>query len=56
MLESYGDKRGFSWTLGAIIGAQLLTVPVSQEFNSIYELVAIFSSCWSGAQPWSSLQ
>lgn len=42
MLEIYGSQNGFGWKQGEIVGVQLLTVPVGQEFRSIYELVAIF--------------
>jgi nitrate/nitrite-specific signal transduction histidine kinase len=42
MLDLYGDKNGFGWKMGETIGIQILTVPVEDEFRSIYELVAIF--------------
>lgn len=42
MIAQYGDKNGFGWTLGETVGIQILTVPIEDEFRSIYELVAIF--------------
>ena len=42
MLALYGDKNGFGWKMDETIGIQILTVPVEDEFRSIYELVAIF--------------
>ena len=42
MVEIYGETQGFGWKMGEIVGVQTLTVPVSREFRSIYELVAIF--------------
>jgi HAMP domain-containing protein len=42
MVQQYGDRNGFGWNMGETIGIQILTVPVDDEFRSIYELVAIF--------------
>ncbi|AGI67933.1 putative DUF3365 family protein [Octadecabacter antarcticus 307] len=42
MVAQYGIVNGFGWQLGETIGVQILTVPVEDEFQSIYELVAIF--------------
>lgn len=42
MIAQYGEKNGFDWQLNEIIGIQILTVPVNDEFRSIYELVAVF--------------
>ncbi len=42
MVDIYGAVNGFGWKLNEIIGVQVLTIPVTEEFQSIYELVAIF--------------
>jgi len=41
MLAKYGPNNGFGWHMGEIIGVQLLTVPVTQQFRSTLELVSI---------------
>lgn len=41
MLAKYGPNNGFGWRMGDIVGVQLLTVPVTQQFRSTLELVAI---------------
>lgn len=42
LVERYGGLNGFGWTLGETIGIQILTVPINDEFRSIYEMVLIF--------------
>lgn len=42
MILRYGEKNGFGWKLNETIGIQILTVPIDDEFRSIYELVVIF--------------
>jgi HAMP domain-containing protein len=42
MLALYGSGNGFGWKINEIVGVQILSVPISQEIRSIYELVAIF--------------
>jgi protein-histidine pros-kinase len=42
MVAIYGNANGFGWKLNEIVGVQVLTIPVADEFRSIYELVAIF--------------
>lgn len=42
MVDTYGDKNGFGWEMEEIIGVQILTIPVNDEFRSTYEMVAIF--------------
>ena len=34
MLDKYGRGNGFGWRLGETVAVQLLTVPVSQQFNN----------------------
>jgi protein-histidine pros-kinase len=41
MLAKYGPNNGFGWHMGEIVGVQLLTVPVTQQFRSTLELVGI---------------
>ncbi|MBV9571419.1 MAG: DUF3365 domain-containing protein [Alphaproteobacteria bacterium] len=41
MVAKYGPNNGFGWKLGDIVGVQLLTVPVTQQFRSTLELVSI---------------
>ncbi|MBV9912657.1 MAG: DUF3365 domain-containing protein [Sinobacteraceae bacterium] len=41
MLAKYGPNNGFGWHMGDIIAVQLLTVPVTQQFRSTFELVSI---------------
>ncbi|MBF9036317.1 DUF3365 domain-containing protein [Rhodobacterales bacterium HKCCE2091] len=42
MIALYGADGGFGWQLGDTVAIQFLTIPVADEFSSIYELVAIF--------------
>jgi HAMP domain-containing protein len=42
LLAQYGTSNGFGWKMNEIVGAQVLSVPISREIRSIYELVAIF--------------
>ncbi len=42
MVAIYGDANGFGWKMNEVVGVQVLTIPVAEEFRSIYELVAIF--------------
>jgi hypothetical protein len=41
MLAKYGPNNGFGWKVGDIVGVQLLTVPVTQQFRSTLELVGV---------------
>jgi len=41
MVAKYGPNNGFGWHVGEIVGVQLLTVPVTQQFRSTLELVSI---------------
>jgi len=41
MLAKYGSENGFGWKVGQVIGVQLVTVPVTREFRSSLQLVAI---------------
>ena len=41
MVAKYGPNNGFGWKLNDIVGVQLLTVPVTQQFRSTLELVGI---------------
>lgn len=41
MIAKYGPNNGFGWRLGDIVGVQLLTVPVTQQFRNTLELVGI---------------
>ena len=41
MVAKYGPNNGFGWKLGDIVGVQMLTVPVTQQFRSTLELVGI---------------
>ena len=34
LVERYGDKRGFGWTLNEIVGTQIILVPVSQVIQN----------------------
>lgn len=42
MVAIYGEVNGFGWKMNEVVGVQILTIPVADEFRSIYELVAIF--------------
>jgi protein-histidine pros-kinase len=41
MVAKYGPNNGFGWRVGDIVGVQLLTVPVTQQFRNTLELVGI---------------
>ncbi len=41
MLAKYGPENGFGWKLHEIVGVQLVTVPVTQQFRTTLSLVAI---------------
>lgn len=41
MVAKYGPNNGFGWKLGEIVGVQLLTVPVTEQFRNTLELVGI---------------
>ena len=43
MVAQYGSTAGFGWSMGEVVGAQVLTVPVGKEYRSVFELVAIFA-------------
>jgi len=44
MLAKYGPNNGFGWHLNEIVGAQVLTVPVTQQFRSTIQLVALLAA------------
>lgn len=37
MLVQYGKENGFGWNLGEIVGAQIISIPVSTVFNETYQ-------------------
>jgi len=41
MLAKYGSENGFGWKLNAIVGVQVVTVPITREFRATFELVTI---------------
>jgi protein-histidine pros-kinase len=41
MLAKYGPNNGFGWKLHEIVGVQLVTVPVTQQFQVTLQLVAV---------------
>jgi protein-histidine pros-kinase len=41
MVAKYGPNNGFGWHMGEIVGVQLLTVPVTQQFRSTLELESL---------------
>ncbi len=41
MLAKYGPNNGFGWHFNEIVGVQILTVPVTQQFRSTLQLVGI---------------
>ena len=38
MIEVYGDKTGFGWELGEIVGAQIVSVPMTVPFERAKEI------------------
>ena len=44
MLAKYGPNNGFGWHLNEIVGAQVLTVPVTQQFRSTIQIVALLAA------------
>lgn len=42
MLAKYGRDGGFGWEMGEVVGIQMLTVPIDNEFATIYEVLAIY--------------
>lgn len=43
MLAKYGPANGFGWKVGEIVGIQLLTVPVTQQFADMLRLVGLLA-------------
>jgi protein-histidine pros-kinase len=43
MLAKYGSENGFGWKLNEIVGIQLLTVPVTEQFRSMLKLVGLLA-------------
>jgi hypothetical protein len=41
MVAKYGPNNGFGWHMNEIVGVQLLTVPVTQQFRSTLELESL---------------
>lgn len=39
LLNEYGDKRGFGWKVGEIIGAQVVKVPMDKVYNVKQDLI-----------------
>ena len=44
MLAKYGPNNGFGWRLNETVGAQVLTVPVTKQFRSTLQLVALLAA------------
>ena len=44
MLAKYGPYNGFGWHLNETVGAQILTVPVTQQFRSTLQIVALLTA------------
>jgi protein-histidine pros-kinase len=44
MLAKYGPNNGFGWHLNETVGAQILTVPVTQQFRSTLQIVALLTA------------
>jgi protein-histidine pros-kinase len=44
LLAKYGPNNGFGWHMNEIVGAQVLTVPVTQQFRSTIQLVALLAA------------
>ena len=42
LIADYGASNGFGWQLNEIVGVQVLTVPVTQELRTAYEVVLLF--------------
>ena len=38
MVELYGEKNGFGWQQGEIVGAQMISVPASKVFKNVRQL------------------
>ena len=43
MVAKYGPYRGFGWKLGDIVGAEILSVPLSQQLKDVLGLVGILA-------------
>ncbi len=48
MLALYGDQNGFGWELGEIIGAQVVTVPMSLPFERALQTFLIVMAAMAG--------
>ncbi|MBV8097506.1 MAG: DUF3365 domain-containing protein [Acetobacteraceae bacterium] len=44
MVAQYGTTNGFGWTLGEIVGAQMLTVPLTEQLRDTLQLVAVLAA------------
>jgi hypothetical protein len=44
LLAKYGPSNGFGWTVGDVIGIQLLTIPVTEQFRSTLTLVGLLAA------------
>lgn len=43
MLAKYGSANGFGWTLHATMGVQTLSIPVTQQFRGMLQLVGLLA-------------
>jgi protein-histidine pros-kinase len=48
MIDSYGTANGFGWKLNEIVGAQIVSVPMSVPLERARETVAIFLAVLAG--------
>jgi len=44
MVAKYGPLRGFGWKLGDTVGAQILTVPLTEQLRGVIGLVGILAT------------
>jgi HAMP domain-containing protein len=44
MVAKYGPLRGFGWKFGEVVGAQILTVPLSQQLRGVIGLVGLLAA------------
>ena len=44
MVAKYGPLRGFGWKLGDTVGAQVLTVPLTEQLRGVIGLVGILAA------------
>ncbi|MBV9251529.1 MAG: DUF3365 domain-containing protein, partial [Acetobacteraceae bacterium] len=44
IVAKYGPSRGFGWQLGEIVGAQVLTVPLTEQLRGVAGLVGVLAA------------